>query len=115
MFEKKWQVRIQDMIDSINRVFEVTEDYSYEQFIDDVNVTDITERHFITIGEAACKVPKDIQKKYYDIKWREVMGMRHVVVHDYDEVDFEVIWDVVDLHLYDLKQKLQKILEENTV
>jgi len=47
------------------------------------------------IGEAARRVSADFQRKQPDIPWAEMFGMRHKIVHDYLEIDEDIVWDVV--------------------
>ena len=61
--------------------------------------------HFVqNFGEAARKTSLPFQQSHPELPWREVIGMRHKVVHDYLEVDFDIVWKVV-------KQKLPPLLE----
>ncbi|MBD3267419.1 DUF86 domain-containing protein [bacterium] len=48
-----------------------------------------------TIGEAARNVPYELQLNYPGIKWKEVIGMRNKIVHDYIHVDIDVIWSTI--------------------
>ncbi len=51
------------------------------------------------IGEAARRVSPESQQKYSQIPWSDVIGMRHKIVHDYLDVDFDVVWEVVTTDL----------------
>ncbi len=51
------------------------------------------------IGEAAAHVSEAERRRYSLIPWEDIVGMRNRVVHGYDEVDFDILWDVVELHL----------------
>jgi uncharacterized protein with HEPN domain len=62
------------------------------------------------IGEAAQRVSNEIQKEYSEIPWHEIVGMRHRIVHDYLNVDEDVIWEVVKHDLPTLAKQLMKIL-----
>lgn len=48
-----------------------------------------------TIGEAARRVPEDQRLSHPEIPWRLITGMRHKIVHDYMEVDEDIVWDTV--------------------
>jgi len=65
-----------------------------------------------TFGEAARRVSPRLQKVHPDIPWRNIVGIRHKVVHDYFYVDYDIIWDVVTSDLPELKQKLAAILAD---
>jgi len=64
------------------------------------------------IGEAANAVSKDVQQQLTDIDWVGIIGMRHRLIHHYQNVDLNIIWDVVSVDIPKLIPKLQQILEE---
>jgi len=64
-----------------------------------------------TIGEAARRVSPQLQQKHPDVPWRNIVGIRHKVVHDYFYVDYDIIWDVVTNDLPWLMSKLESIVE----
>ncbi len=61
------------------------------------------------IGEAARRVSPQVQKAHPDIPWRNIVGIRHKVVHEYFYVDYDIIWDVVTSDLPALMSKLEQI------
>jgi uncharacterized protein with HEPN domain len=62
------------------------------------------------IGEAARRVSPEIQQRYPQIPWSDIVGMRHKIVHDYLDVDFDVVWEVVKTDLPDLIAQLEPIV-----
>jgi uncharacterized protein with HEPN domain len=62
------------------------------------------------IGEAARRVSPQLQQAHPDIPWRNIVGIRHKVVHDYFYVDYDIIWDVVTSDLPGLVSKLELIV-----
>jgi uncharacterized protein with HEPN domain len=62
------------------------------------------------IGEAAQQVSKEFQSAHPQIPWREIIGMRHRIVHDYLNVDEDVVWEVVHSDLPQLTSILKNIL-----
>jgi len=62
------------------------------------------------IGEAARRVSPQLQQVHPDIPWRNIVGIRHKVVHDYFYVDYDIIWDVVTSDLPGLVSKLELIV-----
>ena len=61
------------------------------------------------IGEAARRISQDFCKIHPEIPWKAIIGMRHKVVHDYMNVDEDVVWDTVQQELPPLMEKLSKI------
>jgi uncharacterized protein with HEPN domain len=62
------------------------------------------------IGEAASKVSKDCQSRYPQMPWAKMIGMRNRLVHAYDDVDLDVLWDTVTLALEPLIAELDVII-----
>jgi uncharacterized protein with HEPN domain len=62
------------------------------------------------IGEAARRVAPQTQVRYPDIPWREIIGMRHKIVHDYLNVDEDVVWAVVTGDIPPLAEALARLL-----
>jgi uncharacterized protein with HEPN domain len=56
---------------------------------------DSIERNLITLADAATRVPREIQDTHPEIPWRQIIGMRNVLTHDYKEVDPDIVWNVV--------------------
>ena len=61
------------------------------------------------VGEAARRISQDFCKAHPEIPWKAIVGMRHKVVHDYMNVDEDVVWDTVQQELPPLIEKLTKI------
>ena len=67
--------------------------------------------HLIQIlGEASTKISKEFQDLHADLPWREMIGMRHKIVHDYFEVNLRVVWDVATEDLPELIKQLEAIV-----
>lgn len=62
------------------------------------------------VGEAASKITREFQAAHPDIPWRKIVGMRHVLVHDYDQIDLDVVWEVVTTDLPALVETLQPLV-----
>ena len=62
------------------------------------------------IGEAANRVPDEFQDNHPEIPWMEIIGTRNRLIHGYDEVDFDFLWNVVRNDLPSLIKQLNKIL-----
>ena len=63
------------------------------------------------VGEAAARVSPEGQAKYTSIPWPQVVGMRNRLIHGYDQVDLDVLWDTIEDDLPPLITELKKILE----
>jgi uncharacterized protein with HEPN domain len=62
------------------------------------------------IGEAADRVPREMQENYPEIAWAEIIGMRNRLIHGYDDVDVDFLWGVVQNDLPKLVGQLKRML-----
>jgi len=62
------------------------------------------------VGEAAKRVPVDFQEQQSEIPWPSIAGMRNRLIHGYDKIDFNVLWQTVTEDLPPLIVALEKIL-----
>jgi uncharacterized protein with HEPN domain len=62
------------------------------------------------IGEAAARVSQATRDRYPQIPWSAIAGMRNRLIHGYDSVDFDILWDVVQRDLPGLIAELEKIV-----
>jgi uncharacterized protein with HEPN domain len=81
------------------------------EFAREQKTIDAVLRNFQVIGEAARHVPKEIQDLHPDIPWSVMIGMRHVLVHDYDTVDTPTLWLTIQQDLPPLLPKLRRLLQ----
>lgn len=83
---------------------------SHAEFLADENLQFALLHLIQVIGEAAAQVSPEERARYPAIPWRQVIGMRHHVVHDYLAVDLEIVWDVASAQLEPLIAALQAIV-----
>ena len=64
-------------------------------------------RRLLVIGEAAARVTSETEARFESIPIRKMAGMRNRVVHDYGQVDFEIIWETVTIQLPEVLRALR--------
>ena len=69
-------------------------------------------RHLQIIGEAASRVSAEAQNRFSEIPWGKMIGMRHVLVHGYFEIDLDIVWSVIEHDLGPLKGQIQAALQD---
>jgi uncharacterized protein with HEPN domain len=66
------------------------------------------------LGEAATRLPDEMRSRHPEIPWGSIIGLRNRLIHAYDEVDFDIIWDVLTFDIPDLIEKLERMLNEGS-
>ncbi len=102
--------RLHDILEAIDRI----ERYAARgagAFEKDELVQSWVVRHLQIIGEAARALPPDVRERFPEIPWPQIIGMRHILVHDYFEIDSQVVWDVVIRNLPELKSRVEAALK----
>ena len=103
--------RLRDMLEAIENI----ERYAIrgkKNFESDELIQNWIVHQLQIICEAARVIPKDLMEKTPDIPWSKMIGMRNILVHDYFRIDTEIVWQVVERDLPNLKNLLQTLLEE---
>lgn len=103
--------RIMHMLESIDNLLDFTKDKTFEQFQSDKILKFATIKNIEIIGEAAYKTTNEFRESHQEIEWRDIIGMRHVMVHDYYQISDKEAWLVIQNDLKPLKEKLEDILK----
>ena len=85
--------------------------YDFDEVVADDVLTSAVLHKAIVIGEAANRVSAQGQARW-SLPWREMTGMRNVLVHDYDGVDLEIVWRMAEVDLPTLVASIEAILGE---
>jgi uncharacterized protein with HEPN domain len=106
------RVHIADVLESIARIEEYTEGVGREDFLLGVQVQDAVLRRLEIIGEAVKHVPEDVRTAHPEVPWKEIAGLRDILIHEYFGVKPERIWMVVSRDLPELKRLVQLIAQD---
>ncbi len=78
----------------------------------DVVLRFAVERNFTVIGEAAKRVPESVRKENPQIPWKEMAGMRDMIIHEYDEIDLDEVWGTIEKNIPDVLESIDRLLED---
>lgn len=98
---------IADICDAIEDLLAFTSGYRRSQFLDDKKTRAAALRQIEVIGEAARKLSPEYKARLPHIPWSNIVGMRNRVVHDYKDVDYDLVWLVVQQSAPTLLEQLR--------
>lgn len=99
-----------DILDECNYLIKESEILDFDSFIKNEHLKRSFVRSLEVIGEAVKKIPEKIRKKYPNIKWKEMSGMRDKLIHEYFGIDYKVVWETVQKDIKTLKIFIDEIL-----
>ena len=103
--------RIKDILEAIYQI-EKYSSYGKDRFYQDELVQTWMVHHLEILGEASRSLPPDFRKRFSNIPWSSIVGMRNILIHHYFDIALEIVWNVVSVDIPDLKMKITEILKE---
>jgi uncharacterized protein with HEPN domain len=83
---------------------------SYTQFNQDELVKDAVIRNFEIMGESVKHIPFSFQRKHKQLPWNHILALRNFVVHEFFDVDDEVLWEIIQTDLTRNISDLEEIM-----
>jgi len=83
-----------DCREAILRIDAYVENLTYDGFSDDTKTQDAVVRNLEILGEAVKNVSEELKKKYPQVNWKDLAGLRDRVIHHYFGVNFDIVWRV---------------------
>ena len=105
-------VFIEDILDCIQRIQAYVKDLCEKDFEENTEKQDAVIRRLEIIGEAVKNISVELKAQYPDIPWREMAGMRDVVIHQYFGVSIGLIWRVATSEIPKLQEQFEAILRD---
>lgn len=82
-----------------------------EEFMRNKVLQHAFERSIEIIGEATKQLPASVRQKHPAVPWREMAGMRDVLIHRYFGVDYQLVWEVASVKAADLRPKIAEAIQ----
>ncbi|MBI3258799.1 MAG: DUF86 domain-containing protein [Ignavibacteriae bacterium] len=108
--KKDPKVLLAHILDSIHLIEEYSTHVTQAKFQKNRSLQDAIIRRLEIIGEAVKNLPHPFKIKHPDIPWKQIAGMRDILIHEYFDVDLILTWKVVKQELPLIKEKLSAIL-----
>ncbi len=104
--------RLEHILQSIQRINRYVEGKDFDDFVKDDMMYYAVVKNIEILGEASNMLTEEFRSKHPDTPWKLVSGMRNYIVHEYFQVDNNVVWDVVTHDLPSLEQQVTVYLHE---
>lgn len=102
--------KLHDMLAACARVAQYVAGRSQPEFLADDYFRSAVERQIEIIGEAARGISDDFKAAHSDVPWRPIIAQRHILAHEYGEVQPELIWRVATVHVPALAAQVRTFL-----
>jgi uncharacterized protein with HEPN domain len=112
LIKRRFDIYLEDILKSMLRINEYIDGKKLTDFKQNYMLVDAVIRNFEIIGEASKNIPSAFQKKYPEIPWKKMYGLRNLISHEYFGIDYEMIWEIASVSLPQNIKDLQKIIEE---
>lgn len=105
------KVSFLQMRDTVREVIVLTQNKTHDDLIKDRVLNLALTRLLEVLGEAATRIPEEIRGKHSNFPWQQIIGLRNRLIHAYDQIDLEILWEIVSEDLPPLSQQLDKIIQ----
>ena len=108
---------ISHILDAITDIQKYVGRLTFKQFmsVNRMVIRDAVVRKLEIIGEATKHFSEKFKKEYSGIPWKEIVGMRDNLIHEYFDVAWDIVWSTVKKDLPPLKDHLQIILKQSSL
>ncbi|MEL6938688.1 MAG: HepT-like ribonuclease domain-containing protein [Cyanobacteria bacterium J06598_1] len=106
------RVALTSMVETIDALGEFTQAQTLEAYMANRMLRSAVERQLEILGEAANRLTASFQSQHSTVDWRGIVSLRNVIIHQYDELDYENIWQIVTEHVPTLKKQIELLLTD---
>jgi uncharacterized protein with HEPN domain len=99
-----------DMLQSAELITIYTAQCSKDEFIENIQLQDSVIRRLLVIAEAARRVSDSTRQTLPSVSWQEINGMRNRLVHEYDAVNLNIVWDTIQTQIPTLIEELKSYI-----
>lgn len=101
--------RLLHILEAIDEIQLYTKNTALKTFLENSMMRFACIKQIEIIGEAANSITRETKAKFTGPEWKQIIGMRHILVHEYFGVDFDLVWQVIIDDLPALKEKIINI------
>lgn len=104
--------RLEDIVEYSSNVLKIIDGIEFEEFSSNILVYFATMKNIEIVGKAAYMLTKEFKASHPEISWKQVEGMRHVLVHGYSQVLPRILWATAKENIPEIKAQVEKYLNE---
>ena len=112
MSKHDYRVTLRQIEEYASRAQEICAGKTLDELVGDWQATLALERALEILGEAVKRLPNDLRNRYAQVEWRAIAGMRDRLIHGYDAIKHEILWNAVYDQLPILQATIQQILDD---
>ncbi len=101
---------VEDILDTMDKIDRYIKGLTYEAFSKNELVVDAVIRNLEIIGEASRNILENVRRKYPEIPWKRMIGLRNFATLEYLGVDLGIIWEIITKNLPETKPKIATML-----
>lgn len=101
-----------DILEYAKFAIAFSENITYEGFVNDAKTAFAIVRALEVIGEASNRIPDELKEKYSYLPWHKMRGLRNKIVHNYDDIDYIIVWNIIHNEIPKLIQQVESIIDE---
>jgi uncharacterized protein with HEPN domain len=109
---RDYKLYLEDMLDAIKKIEEYVQGFTFQEFCESDLQVDAVLYNLEIVGEAVKHIPESVTAKHPSVEWRKIAGLRDIIAHEYFGISLEIIWDVLENKLPDLRVQIATLLEE---
>jgi len=109
--KKEPEVFIRHILESIGEIEGYTRGMASREFLKSTLVQDASIRRLEIIGEAVKKISAETRAAAKNIPWKQIAGLRDILIHEYFGVDIKLVWKVIQKDLPELKKNMSALLK----
>jgi len=112
--KKEPTVFLNHILECIELIESYIKQQTFKSFKNSIQLQDSLIRRLEIIGEAIKNLPEDFKKQFPEVSWKNIAGMRDILIHEYFGVDLDLTWRVLTTEIPKLKQQIQLILKSTS-
>ena len=100
-----------DILNSCESIARFISNKLKDEFYNDEMLQEAVMRKIEIIGEATNRISDDLKNLYPDFPWKKMKAIRNILIHMYDELDLDIVWDTANNDIPILKNRIKEIIQ----